>query len=360
MRRRQFITLLGGAAAWPLAARAQQPGGMRRIGVLMASAADDLESQARMAAFHQALAQLGWSDGRNVRIEIRWATTNADELRRHAAELAALAPDVLVAATGSATLAPLLQATRTAALASEASDQRGNSIVRAPDTRPEPGSSARAVPIVFVVVVDPVGAGFVASLARPGGNATGFTTYEYGLSGKWLELLKQIAPSMTRAAVLRDPAVASGIGQFATVQAVAPSLGVELSPVDARDAPEIERAVTAFARSGNGGLIVTPSPVTTRHRDLIVTLAARHRLPAVYAWRYFVTAGGLISYGPDSIEQYRRAAGYVDRILKGEKPADLPVQAPTRYELIINLKAAKALGLKVPATLLARADEVIE
>jgi putative ABC transport system substrate-binding protein len=216
------------------------------------------------------------------------------------------------------------------------------------------------VPIVFVVVIDPVGAGFVASLARPGGNATGFTTFEYGLSGKWLELLKQIAPGVTRAAVLRDPAVASGIGQFGAVQAVAPSLGVELSPVDVRDAPEIERAVTSFARFGNGGLIVTPSPLSTRHRDLIVTLAARHRLPAVYAWRYFVTAGGLISYGPDSIEQYRRAAGYVDRILKGEKPADLPVQAPTRYELIINLKAAKALGLEVPATLLARADEVIE
>jgi putative ABC transport system substrate-binding protein len=329
MRRRQFITLLGGAAARPLAARAQQPGGMRRIGVLMASAADDLESQARMAAFHQGLAQLGWSDGRNVRIDIRWATTSADDLRRHAAELAALAPDVLVAATGTATAAPLLQATRT-------------------------------VPIVFVTVIDPVGAGFVASLARPGGNATGFTMLEYGMSGKWLELLKQIAPRVTRAAVLRDPAIASGIGQFGAIQAVAPSLGVELSPVDVRDASEIERAVTSFARSGNGGLIGTPSPLATRHRDLIITLAARHRLPAVYAWRYFVTAGGLISYGPDSIDQYRRAAGYVDRILKGEKPADLPVQAPTRYELIINLKAAKALGLEVPATLLARADEVIE
>jgi putative tryptophan/tyrosine transport system substrate-binding protein len=329
MRRRQFIALLGGAAAWPLAARAQQPGGMRRIGVLMASAADDLESQARVAAFVQGLAQLGWSDGRNVRIDIRWATTNADDLRRHAAELAALAPDVLVAATGTATAAPLLQATRT-------------------------------VPIVFVVVIDPVGAGFVASLARPGGNATGFTTFEYGLSGKWLELLKQIAPGVTRVAVLRDPAVASGIGQFGAVQAVAPSLGVELSPVDVRDAPEIERAVTAFARFGNGGLIVTPSPLSTRHRDLIIMLAARHRLPAVYAWRYFVTAGGLISYGPDSIDQYRQAAGYVDRILRGEKPADLPVQSPTRYELVVNLKTAKALGLEVPATVLARADEVIE
>jgi putative tryptophan/tyrosine transport system substrate-binding protein len=330
MRRRDFVALLGGAAAsLPLAARAQQGEGMRRIGVLMASAADDSENQARMAAFLQGLAQLGWTDGRNVRIDIRWATTNADDLRRHAAELAALAPDVLVAASGTATVAPLLQATRT-------------------------------VPIVFVVVIDPVGAGFVASLARPGGNATGFTMFEYGLSGKWLELLKQIAPSTTRAAVLRDPAVASGIGQFAAVQAVAPSLGVELSPVDARDAPEIERAVTAFARSGNAGLIVTPSPVANRHRDLIVTLAAQHRLPAVYAWRYYVTAGGLISYGPDSIDQYRRAAGYVDRILKGEKPADLPVQAPTKYELVINLKTAKALDLAVPSALLARADEVIE
>jgi putative ABC transport system substrate-binding protein len=330
MKRREFITLVGGAAAaWPVVARAQQPERVRRIGVLMASAADDSENQARMAAFLEGLAQLGWTDGRNVRIDTRWATTNADDLRRHAAELAALVPDVLVAASGTATVAPLLQATRT-------------------------------VPIVFVVVVDPVGAGFVASLGRPGGNATGFTMFEYGLSGKWLELLKQIAPSMTRAAVLRDPAVASGIGQFAAVQAVAPSLGVELSPVDARDAPEIERAITVFAQSSNGGLIVTPSPVANRHRDLIVTLAARHRLPAVYAWRYYVTAGGLISYGPDSIDQYRRAAGYVDRILKGEKPADLPVQAPVKYELVINLKTAKALGLTVPPTLLARADEVIE
>jgi putative ABC transport system substrate-binding protein len=329
MRRREVITLLGGAAAWPLAARAQQPGGMRRIGVLIASAANDSENQARMAAFLQGLAQLGWTDGRNVRIDTRWATTNADDLRRHAAELAALAPDVLVAASGTATVAPLLQATRT-------------------------------VPIVFVIVIDPVGAGFVTSLARPGGNATGFLMLEYGLSGKWLELLKQIAPGVMRAAVVRDPAVASGIGQFAAVQAVAPSLGVELSPVDARDAPEIERAVTTFAHSGNGGLIVTASAPTTRHRELIITLAARHRMPAVYPWRYFVTVGGLISYGPDSIDQYRQAAGYVDRILKGEKPADLPVQAPTKYELVINLKTAKALGLDVPPTLLARADEVIE
>jgi ABC-type uncharacterized transport system substrate-binding protein len=329
MKRRYFITLLGGAVAWPLAARAQQAERVRRIGILMAAASDDAEFQARMAAFLQGLAQLGWTDGGNVRIDTRWATTNADHLRRHAAELAALAPDVLVAATGTATVAPLLQATR-------------------------------SVPIVFVPVIDPVGAGFVASLARPGGNATGFTMFEYGLSGKWLELLKQIVPGMTRAAVLRDPAIASGIGQFAAVQAVAPSLGVELSPVDVRDAPEIERAVTAFARSSNGALIVPGSAPATRHRDLIIALAARHRLPAVYASRYFVTDGGLISYGPDLIDQYRRAAGYVDRILKGEKPADLPVQAPTKYELVINLKTAKALGLEVPDKLLATADEVIE
>ena len=309
MRRRAFITLLGGAAAWPLAAAAQQPGGMRRIGVLMASAADDSENQARMAAFLQGLAQLGWTDGRNLRIDTRWATTNADDLRRHAAELAALAPDVLVAATGTATVAPLLQATRT-------------------------------LPIVFVVVVDPVGAGFVANLARPGGNATGFTMFEYGLSGKWLELLKQIVPSITRAAVLRDPAIASGIGQFAAVQTVAPSLGVELTPVDARDAPEIERAVAAFARSGDSGLIVTPSPVANRHRDLIATLAARHRLPAVYGGRQYVAAGGLISYGPDLIDQYRRAAGYVDRILKGEKAGDLPVQAPSWSSISERPKAS--------------------
>ena len=330
LKRREFITLLGGAtAAWPLAAPAQQRDHMRRIGVLMASAGDDSESQARMAAFLQGLHQLGWTDGRNERIDTRWATTNAEDLRRHAGELAALAPDVLVAATGSATVAPLLQATR-------------------------------SVPIVFVQVIDPVGAGFVASLARPGGNATGFTIYEYGLSGKWLELLKEITPRLARAAVLRDPSIASGIGQFAAAQAVAPSLGLELSPVDARDAGEIERAVTAIARHSSGGLIVTASPVATRHRELIITLAARHRLPATYPYRYYAADGGLISYGPDSLEQYRRAASYVDRILKGEKPADLPVQAPTKYELVINLKTATALGLDIPATVLARADEMIE
>ena len=329
MRRREFITVLASAAAaWPLAARAQQGEGIRRIGVLMASAADDSENQARMAAFLQGFAQLGWTDGRNVRIEIRWSGGKADDARRYAAELVALAPDVILA-HGVSTVRPLLQATRT-------------------------------VPIVFVIVIDPVGAGFVASLAQPGGNATGFTAFEYGVSGKWLELLKEVAPGVTRVAVLRDPAVASGIGQFAAVQAVAPSLGVELSPIDTRDAPEIERAVTVFARSGNSGLIVTPSPVASRHRELITALAARHNLPAVYAFRFYVTAGGLISYGPDTIDQYRRAAAYVDRILKGEKPSDLPVQAPTKYQLVINLKTAKALGLTMPPSLIARADEVIE
>jgi putative ABC transport system substrate-binding protein len=328
VKRRDFITLLGGAvAAWPLAARAQQGERMRRIGVLWYLGADDAEGQARLAALAQALKQLGWSEGGNLRIETRWAT--ADDIRRHAAELAALAPDVLVAATGTATVAALQQATRT-------------------------------VPIVFVTVVDPVGAGFVTSLAHPGGNATGFTVYEYSMSGKWLELLKEIAPRVTRAAVLRDPAVASGIGQFGAVQIVAPSLGVEVSPVDVRDAGEIERAVTAFARESDGGLIVTGSAAAIVHRELIARLAARNRLPAVYPGRYSVTAGGLISYGPDLIDQFRRAAGYVDRILKGEKPAALPVQAPTKYELVINLKTAKALGLEVPPSLLVRADEVIE
>jgi putative ABC transport system substrate-binding protein len=330
MRRRDFMVLAGGVAALaPLAAFAQQADRMRRIGVLFGSAADDPESQARIAAFAQGLAQSGWTDGRNVRIDTRWATTNPDDIRRHAAELAALAPDVILSATGTLTVAPLLQATRT-------------------------------VPIVFTVVIDPVGAGFVASLARPGGNATGFTLFEYGMSGKWLELLKEIAPGLTRAAVLRDPGIASGIGQFASLQAVAPSLGMELSPIDVRDAPEIERAVTAFARSGHGGLIVTSSALATRHRDLIITLAARHKLPAVYSGRWYVADGGLLSYGPDFVDQYRRAAGYVDRILKGEKPADMPVQAPTKYELAVNLKTARALGLDVPANLLARATDVIE
>jgi putative ABC transport system substrate-binding protein len=327
VKRREFITLLGGAAAWPLAGRAQPGERIRRIGVLMYLPADDPEGQARLAALVQTLKQLGWSDGRNLQIDTRWAT--ADDIRRQAAELVALAPDALVAGTGTASVAPLLEATRT-------------------------------LPIVFVTVIDPVGAGFVASLAQPGGNATGFTIFEYSMSGKWLELLKEIEPRVTRVAVLRDPALASGTGQFGAVQIVAPSLGVQVTPVDVRDAGEIERALTAFARGLNGGLIVTGTPLAFVHRDLIISLANRHRLPAVYWHRRFVASGGLISYGPDTTDPFRRAAGYVDRILKGEKPADLPVQAPTKYELAINLKTAKALGLEVPATVLARADEVIE
>jgi putative tryptophan/tyrosine transport system substrate-binding protein len=329
VKRREFITLIGGAAAaWPLAARAQQGERMRRVGALTPLAADDPQSQSRMTAFVQGLQQLGWTDGRNVRIDTRWSAADADRIRRNAAELVALAPDVILA-NGASTLAPLLQETR-------------------------------AVPMVFVVVTDPVGAGFVDSLARPGGNVTGFINFEYGISAKWLELLKQIAPSVTRAVVIRDPAITAGVGQFAAIQSVAPSFGVELKPVNVRDAGEVERAIVDFARSSNGGLIVTGSGLAIVHRDLIVTLAARHKLPAVYWDRMLVTGGGLISYGADIIDQYRRAAGYVDRILKGEKPADLPVQAPTKYELVINLKTAKALGLDVPDSLLARADEVIE
>jgi putative ABC transport system substrate-binding protein len=329
LRRREFITLLGGAAAaWPLAARAQQRERMRRIGVLLPAAADDAEFQVRLAAFHQGLALLGWTIGRNVRIDTRWATTNAAEIRRHAAELAALAPDVILA-HGAGPVGALLQATRT-------------------------------VSIVFPVVVDPVGGGLVDSLARPGGNATGFMAFEYSIGGKWLELLKQIAPGVTRAPILRDPTQPAGTGQFGAIQAAAPSLRVEVNPVNVRDAAEIERAVAAFARAPNGGLIVTASAAATLHRDLIITLAARHKLPAVYSERSFVAAGGLISYGADYIDQYRKAAGYVDRILKGEKPADLPVQAPTKYETVLNLKTAKALGLDVPAIVLTRADEVIE
>ena len=328
MRRRQFIELLGGAAAWPVVARAQQPERMRRIGVLMPAAADDAEYQARLAAFYQELAQLGWTIGRNLRIDTRWATANAAEVRRQAAELAALAPDIVLV-HGNTPLGAMLQATRT-------------------------------VPIVFPVVGDPVAAGYVDSLARPGGNATGFAQFEFSLSGKWLELLKEIAPGVARVAVLRDTTLGSGTSQYAVIQAVAPSFRVEVSPVNVRDASEIEQSVETFARSPNGGLVVTAGGATQRHRDLIVTLAARHKLPAVYFDRSFVTVSGLISYGASMIDQYRRAAGYVDRILKGEKPADLPVQAPTKYELVINLKTAKALGLDVPPTLLARADEVIE
>jgi putative ABC transport system substrate-binding protein len=327
MKRRQFITLLGGAVGWPLAARAQQADRIRRIGVLVPQDQDSPVAQARVAALLQELRQLGWT-GRNARIDIHWAGTDVENIRKHAAELATLAPDVILA-NGSVVVAPLLQLTRT-------------------------------VPIVFVVVPDPVGAGFVDSLARPGGNATGFVQFEYGLSGKWLELLKELAPRVTRAAVLRDAAIPAGTGQFGAIQSVAPSVGVEVSPVNIRDAGEIERAVAAFARSANGGMIVTGSALAQLHRNLIITLAARHKLPAVYFERFFVTGGGLISYGPDLVDQYRRAAVYVDRILKGEKPADLPVQAPTKYELVINLQAAKSLGLEVPPTLLARADEVIE
>jgi putative tryptophan/tyrosine transport system substrate-binding protein len=328
VRRRDFIALLGGAAVWPLAARAQQPERVRRIGLLINLAADDPESQARRAAFQQRLAQLGWIDGHNVRIIARWGAGDAARIRRYAVELVASRPDVILATT-SPSVAALQQATRT-------------------------------VPIVFASVVDPVGGGFVDSLTRPGGNTTGFTLFEYGLSGKWPNLLKQIAPSVTRAAVLRDATLMTSVGQFAVIQAVAPSLGVELNPVGVRDAGEIERGVTTFARGSNGGLIVTGSPLTAVHRDLIVTLATQHHLPAVYPFRYFATSGGLIAYGPNSVDPYRRAAGYVDRILKGEKAADLPVQAPTDYELVINLKTAKALDLTVPDTVLARADEVIE
>jgi len=329
MRRREFITLLGGASAWPLAASAQQRESMRRIGMLLPAASDDAEYQARVGAFHQGLALLGWTIGRNVRIDTRWATTNADDIRRHAAELVALAPDVILA-NGSSTVGPLLQVSRT-------------------------------VPIVFVVVGDPVGAGLVDSLARPGGNATGFMNFEFSISGKWLELLKEIAPNVTRAAVLRDSnRQGPGTGLFAAIQAVAPMLRVDVNPVNMRDAGEIERVVAAFARSPNSGLIVTAGGAATLHRNLIVTLAAQHKLPAVYFERYFVTAGGLISYGPNLVDQYRLAAGYVDRILKGEKPGDLPVQAPTNFELVINLRTAKALGIEVPATVRARADEVIE
>ena len=328
IRRREVIAMLGGAAAWPLAARAQQGGRMRRVGVLQNLASDDPAEQARLMAFGQGLQELGWTIGRNVRIENRWSAGDPERIRRNTEEMVALAPDVILA-SGNAGVAPLLQATRT-------------------------------VPVVFVIVPDPVGAGFVDSLARPGGNATGFIAYEYGLSGKWLEVLKEIAPGVTRAAVIRDPALASGPGQFAAIQSIAPSLGVEVSPVNVRDAGEIERAITAFAHSPNGGLIVTGSALVGLHRHLIIALAARHRLPAVYIERFFVTAGGLISYGPDFLDQFRRAAGYVDRILKGEKPADLPVQAPTKYETVINLKTAKALGLNVPPEILVRADEVIE
>jgi putative ABC transport system substrate-binding protein len=328
MKRRGFIAGLGVAAVWPLAARAQQPGAMRRIGVLMNRTANDPEASSFVGAFAQGLAELGWTIGRNVRVEYRWGANDPDLDRRYAAELVALAPDVTLAA-GTLSVAALQRVTRT-------------------------------LPIVFVTVTDPVGAGFVDSLAQPGGNTTGFMLFEYSLSGKWLELLKQIVPSVTRVAVFRDPANPPGASQFAAIQAVAQPLGVEITPVGVRDASEIERAVTAFARLPNGGLIVTGSASASGYSETIIKLAALSKLPTVFPNRFGVVAGGLISYGPDRIDQYRRAAGYIDRILKGEKPADLPVQAPTKYETVINLKTAKALGLEVPAALLARADEVIE
>jgi putative ABC transport system substrate-binding protein len=328
IRRREFLALLGAAVAWPLAARAQQPERMRRIGVFSARSADDPEWQARLAAFHQGLQELGWIVGRNIRIDHRVGPGDGEFLRRRAAELVALAPDAIVV-NGNSPLTPLLQATR-------------------------------QVPIVFVNASDPVGAGFVASLARPGGNATGFTLFEFGMSGKWLELLKQVAPGLKRAAVLRDVTTSSGIAQFAVLSAAGHSLGVEVSPLDEREPDGIERGVAAFASRPEGGLVLATGAVGFRHRELIIALADRHRLPAIYPYRNFPTGGGLMSYGTDTIDGYRRAAGYVDRILKGEKPADLPVQQPTKFELVINLTTAKALGITVPPTLLARADEVIE
>lgn len=329
MKRRAFITWLGGgAAALPLMARAQRVQRQRQIGVLLGLAESDAEGQARLGTFKQALQQSGWTDGENVQIVVRYTEGDPDRARALATELVALAPDVILT-SGASTLGIMLQVTR-------------------------------SVPVVFAGVADPVGAGFVDSLARPGGNATGFTSYEYSISGKWLDLLKEIAPGVKRVAVLRDPAVSAGTGLFGAIQTAAPSFGVELSPINVHDATEIERAVTAFARSGNGGLIATTSAQVLAHRDLIISLAARHKLPAVYYARFWVTGGGLACYGPDYIDPYRRAAGYVDRILKGEKPADLPVEAPTKYELVVNLRTAKALGLNVPPTLLTRATDVIE
>ena len=328
MKRREFITLLGGAAAaWPLAARAQQPERMRHIGVLMNTAANE-DQQAGVAAFVQTLQQLGWTEGRNLHLDIRWGGGDPNVIRKEAENLVALAPDVIVS-TGNVGVPPLLRATHT-------------------------------IPIVFNNVADPVGAGFIDTMARPGGNATGFIQFEYTISGKWLELLKEVAPALSRVAVLRDPAIAVGVGQFAVIQSAIPSIGVELSAISLRDAGEIERAVTKFASRPNGGLIVTSGALPVVHSKLIIALAAQHHLPTIYYRRYYVTNGGLLSYGYDFLDQYRLAAGYVHRILKGEKPADLPVQAPTKYELVINLKTARALGLEVPPMLLARADEVLE
>jgi len=327
MRRRQFLGILGCAAVWPIAVKAQSTNRIRIVGMLSILGPDDPEGRARAAVLEQALQQLGWSPGRDLKIEVREVGRDVERLRRYSTELATMSPDVILC-IGSVTLAPLLQATRT-------------------------------VPIVFMNVPDPVGAGFVQSMAHPGGNATGFLNFEYSISGKWAELLKQIAPNATRALVLRDSSSAAGIGQFAAVRSIAQGLGIELTPIDVNNADEIERNVAAFARTGNGGVIVTAGG-TAAHRKLIISLVARYKLPTVYPYRYYPTDGGLISYGPNSSEQVRRAAGYIDRILKGEKPGDLPVQAPTKYELVINLKTAKALGLTVPTTLLASADEVIE
>src|SRR5262252_701517 len=329
MRRRDFISLLGSSAvAWPLTARAQQPGRTRRIGVLMSTPADDQEGQARINAFVQSLRELGWIDGHNVRMDTRWAAGNVDRGREYATELVTLMPDVILASGGSV-VGPLLQATRT-------------------------------VPIVFTQTPDPVGAGFVNNLARPGGNATGFSAFDYSIGGKWLELLKQIAPGVTRVAVIRDPATPQGIGQFSAVYAVAPSLGLDASPINASEPGELERTITAIANIPNSGMIVTGSTFAIAHRELIIKLANQHKMPTVYPMRFFAAAGGLISYGADAIDPHRRAAGYVDRILKGERPADLPVQNPTKYELVISLKTARALAIEVPPMLLARADEVIE
>lgn len=328
MKRRDVLTLLGGAAAaWPLKARAQQGERERRVGVLMHVAENDSDGQARLRALLERLKELGWAEGRNLRLDVRWGRDDPARYPRQAAELVALAPDVLVAPT-SFTLAALQRATRT-------------------------------IPIVFVGVIDPVGAGFINSLARPGGNTTGFIAFEYTIGGKWLELLKDIAPRVTRAAVLRDTSNASGIGQFAAIQATG-SVGIDLSVIETRNASQVEQAIAAFASVPNGGLVMTASPFGANHPDVIAALAARYKLPAVYPFRYYISAGGLICYGANLVNQSHPAAGYVDRILKGEKPADLPVQAPTKYELVINLKTAKALGLEVPPMLLARADEVIE
>jgi putative ABC transport system substrate-binding protein len=328
MRRRNFLTLLGGAAAWPAAARAQQRERMRHVGVLLPATADDLEFQARVGAFAQELRQLGWSIGQNVQVETQWATSNIDAIRSRAAEIIALTPDVVLA-NGDSTVVALQQVTRT-------------------------------IPIVFVVVTDPIGAGLAQTLGHPGGNATGFLNFEYGISTKWLEMLKELAPNLRRAAVLRDPSVPLGLGQFGAIQGIAPSLNIDVSTIDVRDVGGIEGAIAAFARSPNGGLVTLPGAVQLAQRKLIIDLAARYRLPAVYPFRYHAAAGGLMAYGPDTIEPFRQAAHYVDRILKGEKPADLPIQAPTKYELVINLKTAKALGLTVPPTMLTLADEVIE